>query len=247
MTWADLIRRSFRRLNVGMAGEEPRPLDQADAFVLLQAWVDSLATEKLTIPYILRTVWTITATKGTLAVPYTVGLGGDINVARPGDSKFISAIKYQDTSLTPIQERPLFVYNDDQWAAQNIKGLTGTLPSAAYYNPTFAAGFGSLYLTPIPSQANLQGLFYAKAALAKPIAVTDVIVLPTGYERFIRDNFALELAPEYRPGLPLDRGLVRSAASSRLNIENANTRPLEMTLDPAVTVGCGGYNIFTDE
>lgn len=247
MTWADLIRRSFRRLNVNIAGEEPPPQDQADAFVLLQAWMDSLATEKLTIPYILRTVWTITATKGTLAVPYTVGLGGDVNVARPGDSKFISAIKYQDTSLTPVEERPLAIYNDDQWAAQNIKGLTGTLPSAAYYNPTFAGAFGSLYLTPIPSLANLQGVMYAKAALARPIAVTDVIVLPTGYERFIRENFALELAPEFRPGLPLDRGLVRSAAASRLNIENANMRPLEMTLDPAVTIGGGGYNIYTDE
>jgi hypothetical protein len=247
MTWADVIKASLRRINVGMAGEEPAPQDQADAFLRLQAWVDSLATEKLTIPYILRTTWTITSTKGTLAVPYTVGLGGDLNVARPGDSKFISAIKYQDTSTTPVFERPLAVYDDDQWAAQAIKGLTGTLPSAAYYNPTYAAGFGSLYLTPIPSQANLQGVFYAKAAVAKPVAVTDVILLPTGYERFIRDNFAIELAPEFRPGLPVDRGLVRAAAASRLNIENANMRPLEMTLDPAVTIGGGGYNIFTDQ
>jgi hypothetical protein len=230
-----------------MAGEEPDPQAQADAFLRLQDWVDSLATEKLTIPYILRTTWVITATKGTLAVPYTVGVGGDINVARPGDSKFISAIKYQDTSLTPVQERPLAVYDDDQWEAQNIKGLTGTLPSAAYYNPTYAAGFGSLYLTPIPSQANLQGVLYAKAAIGTPVAVTDAIVLPKGYARFIRDNFAIELSPEFRPGLPVDRGLIRAAANSRLNIENANTRPLEMTLDPAVTIGSGGYNIFTDE
>lgn len=228
-----------------MAGEEPSAQDAGDAFLRLQDLMESWQTERLTIPYVLRTTWTITSVKGTLAAPYTVGVGGDINVIRPASHAHITGLAYQNTSLTPVAEIPLDLYTDDGWRDQALKNQTGALPVAAYYNPTYAAGFGSLYLTPIPSTANLQGVFYAQAPVAKPVLATDVIILPAGYFRFIRDNLALELAPEFRPGLRTDPLLIKAAADSKANIKNANFRTRDMSLDPAL-VGGGGYDIETD-
>lgn len=242
-TWADLITASLKRINVLQANESPSPEDQADAFLRLQDLMESWQTERLTQAYILRTTWTITSTKGTLASPYTVGTGGDINVLRP---VIIDHVNYQDTSVTPTLERPLSYLTDDAWAAIPQKNLTGALPVACYYNPTYASGLGSIYLWMIPTQANLQGVLYAPSATATPVNLTDTVLLPPGYKRFIRENLAVELATEFLQNVPVDPTLVHSAMESKAQIKVANMRPLDMSIDAALTLRNGIYDINAD-
>lgn len=242
-TWSDLITSSFQRINFIQANEAPTADDMADAFTLLQELVESWQTQRLAAPYILRTTWTITSTKGTLASPYTVGTGGDINRVKP---LYIDRVKYQDTSLSTTTEYDLTYLTDSAWASIPQKNLTSTLPVAAYYNPTYAtSGYGSLYLWMVPTQSNLQGVLYAPAATATPVNLSDTVTLPAGYKRFYRENLALELATTFLQNVPIDPQLRLSAAEAKADIKRANMRPLDMNIDPAL-VSTGHYDIQSD-
>lgn len=249
LTWSDLLLNVLKRINVLQPGEPFDPNDQADAFTQLQLWVDSLALDGLIIPYVLRTTWAITSTKGTLANPYLIGAGQDLNISKPaaGEIKFI---RFQDTTVTPTLEYPLTLLTDDAWALVPQKNLTSPLPTSAYYNPTFQDGvsnYGSLYLWPVPTRSNLQGVLYAKPPVPTPINLTDTIVLPQGYQFFIQENMAVELASTFRDNMPADPLLVRSAADAKMKVKRSNVHLLDLSVDPAVQPRRPGrYNINSD-
>ena len=246
MTVSELITAAFRRINVIEANEAPMAQDFADAFARFNDWIDSVCqNERLLIHKITRTTWTISSTEGTIANPYTVGSGGDINIARP---TFIDHVNFQDTSVSPTIEYPLTPLTDDAWAAIPQKNLTSTLPSAWYYNPTYAtsAGYGNLYLWMVPTQSNLQGVLYAPQQVTQFSALTDTILLPPGYLRMLRDNLAVELAPEWNQGIPIDPGIVRSAAESMAMVKRANMRVMDLSIDAAaLPTSRVWWNIYT--
>ncbi len=247
LTWSDLISNALKRINVLQAGEPLNAADQADGFIQLQMWVDALAIQRLTIPYILRTVFTITSTKGTLASPYTVGTSGDVNVTKPTSIEFV---RFQDTTVTPTLEYPLQNLTADAWALVPQKNLTSPLPTSYHYEPTYQFGttnYGSLYLWPVPTQASLQGLLYAPSQVATPVNVTDTIVLPNGYQWFIQENLAVMYASTFRENLPPDPMLVKSAESAMAWVKTNNVVMSDLSLDQAILPRHPGrYNIFSD-
>ena len=246
LTWSDLCQNALKRINVLQQGETMNASDAADAFQQLQMWVDYLATQRLTIPYVLRTTWTISATKGTLASPYTVGTGGDISVTKP---TFIERIRFQDTSVSPTLEYPLTILTDAAWEAIPQKNLTSPFPSCAYYNPTWQNGttnYGSLYLWMVPTSTTLQGIMYAPSQVPTPVNLTDTIVLPNGYQWFIQENLAVILASTFRENIPPDPMLVKSAKDAFDFIRSNNVQMVDLMLDQAVLSRRGGiYNINT--
>lgn len=245
VTVRNLIIAAFRRLNVFNEGEDPTGASMNDAFDRFNDWVDSVcANDRLLIHRMTRTVWTLTATKGTIANPYTVGSGGDIAVDRP---TIIDHVNYQNTAVSPTLELPLTPLTDDAWAAIPQKNLTSTLPTSWYYNPTFTTGYGSLYLWMVPSQSSLQGVLYAPHAVTRFGALNDSIALPPGYNRFLRDGLALELAPEWLGNLPIDPSLIQSYTEARDRLKTANFRMMDLSLDRAVLPQRGGYySIYSD-
>lgn len=235
ITVADLGAQVLRRLNVVQPGVTPTPEDLADFLLMLNDFIDSVCgLEKLLIYSITRTTWTIVSGTGT----YSVGPSGDVNIVRP---IYIDQIKYQDTSGTLTEERPLWPLTDAQYENLPFKTQTNPLPSMVYYNPTFPTA--SLKLLLVPTSTTLQGVLYANTAVTRFGALTDVIALPPGYNRFLRDNMAVECAPTWRDGLPLDPGIVRSAMESKANLKRANIRPLDMAVP---TFRGGFYDINAD-
>lgn len=247
LTWSDMITNALKRINVLQAGETPANADMQDAFVQLQEWIESLALDGLTIPYVLRTTWTLTSTKGTLASPYTVGTGGDIAITKPLTINFV---RFQDTSVSPTLEYPMQPLTDDAWALIPQKNLTAPLPTSYYYNPTFTFGtsnLGSLYLWPVPTQANLQGVLYAPAPVSVPVNTTDTIVLPAGYQWFIQENIAVKYATTFRENIPADQQLLESAQDAFRKIKRANVKMMDLSVDRAILPSSPGrYNIFSD-
>lgn len=242
----DLITQSMRRINYLGQGELPTADDLSDAFVSLKALMGQWRLERLTIPYVKRTVWNLTPGKGGPSLPYTVGLGGDVACARPPLPNAIS-IRYQDYGVSPTLERPLIPLTQDAW--QNIpqKDLTGPLPGHYYYLPTYASGLGLLYLWLVPTSPTLQGVIYAPAAVADFVTVDDVLALPDGYDHFIQENLAVHLAPELRENIPLDPEIKRSADEAKANIKRVNFQMVDLAVDPALTVRHGlRYSIFSD-
>lgn len=239
----DLITAALRRINVLQAGEPPTPDDFADGMLRFGDLIDALGIEPLTIYQVARTTWTLTSSKGYPGSPYTVGPSGDLNIARPMPNN-IHAWAYQDTSVTPTQEYALWNLTEQAYRAIPQKTLTSPLPNSAYYEPTYPTG--SLYLWQVPTKSQLQGVLYALTAIPVFGATSDLIALPPGYRRMLRDNLAVEFWPEYREGSPIDPELMRIAMESKALVKASNVRMTDLRLDPAVTRRGGWYDINSD-
>lgn len=233
----DVLTQALKRINVLQANETPDASMLNDAFERCNDWVDSIwGNDRLAIYTKGRTTWTLTAGKGLVGNPYTIGPGGDVAMTRP---QFIDHINFIDNSLTPAVERPLVLLTWDGWSYLPIKSSTGLYPMYAYYEPTYTSAQGSLYLWQSPTSANLQGVLYAPTQITSFASLDDSVALPPGYNRFLRDNLAIELAAEFRDGIPLDPTLQKSAAESKAQVKRTNIRLYDMSVDAALLVHGG--------
>jgi hypothetical protein len=234
MTTRDLINASLKRLGVLDAAETAAPQDMADGLSRLNDLIDGWATERLTIYTTTRTTWPLVSGTAT----YTIGPGGDCNIARP---VFVSDLNFIDTTQDPDLEMGLSSLTTDAWSRIPQKGLTSTYPTSYYYNPTYPLASVTFWM--IPTSSALQGVIYTPTAVTE-LGLNDTINLPPGYRRFLRDNLAVELAPEF--DLQPSQSLVMSAMESKANIKRANITPRDLYVDPALRPRQGRYNIFSD-
>lgn len=234
-TVSDLCQSALEDLGVLGAGETMDSGDLQTCFKSLNQLMDQWAAERLTIYTIAETTWAIVSGTGS----YTVGAGGDVNVARPVYPK---QVHFRDTAPTPDVEYQLVPYTDDDWARQSIKTLASVLPTNFYYNPTFP--LGTLELWPVPTSSTLTGVLYAPAATAQFAATSTSVSLPPGYERFIVKNLAQEVAAKF--GAVPSPGIIQAAMDSKRVIKAANERLSDMSFDAGALIRTGNmtYTAF---
>lgn len=238
ITVSKLFELSLKRINVIQGGGSLLSTDADDALFYANNYLDSLAIESITVPFILRTTFPIVSGQAS----YTVGTGGNVNTPRP---TFVDHVNYIDASLSPTIERELDELDNDAWAAVPIKTLTNPLPSFYHWEPTYVGGFGTLYFWLIPTSTLLTGVLYSGSPVAQFINLTDTLALPPGWQWFLQENLAVFFASIFRENLPPDPQLVESARLAKLAITRSNARPREMRLDPALTTGAPLSNIYT--
>lgn len=222
----DFTARALRALGVIDPTETPSAEDAETGFNALNDWMESLATQRLSIYQVARTVKALT--NGTAT--YTVGSGGDINIARP--------LWIQDAGLIidngaaqPI-EMPISVLSDDDWAAVTIKTLPGPYVRGVWYDYAFAAGLATLSVTPVPDASSTSLVLYTPTALTSFADQTTSYSFPPGYNRAIRANLALELAGEY--SATPSAALVRMAEDGLTLVKRANSRLTTLFPDPTL-------------
>jgi hypothetical protein len=225
-TVLDLVTASLQHLGVLQAGETPSSEDAAFALSRLNELLDQWATERLTIYQITRTTWTITSGDGS----YTVGAGGDVNVARP---IYLDHVNYiQDTTATTPLELQLQPLDPDAYSKIPQKTLTAVYPTCWYYNPTYP--LGTLELWPVPTSAVLQGVLYHPTAVTQFAAIATTVTLPPGYFRCLVTNLGVEMAPAF--GAPLNPVLIQAASDSKAAIKRANTRLMDLSVDAGALI-----------
>jgi len=243
MTVSELITASLQDLRVLQVGETVSSNDAAYALARLNDWINSLATEGLTVYSQARTTWTIST-----AASYTIGSGGVINCARPTGPMGVTNVGFQDTSVSPTIEYNLGpLLTEDAYAGIAQKALTSVYPQAMYYNPTFTSGLGLIYLWPIPTSTTLQGVIYTPVPVAEFAAISDTISLPPGYRRFLRTGLAKELASAF--DAPVTPDLQQAAMESKADIKRANLRLVDLSSGVAGLIFGGAgphYNIYSD-
>jgi hypothetical protein len=237
-TVADAITDALGELGVIGESDTPSAGDMAKGYSTLNSLTDAWGAERLTIPYIARTVATLTASTSS----FTVGTGGNINIVRPA---FITKISYQDTSQSPTLELPLYNLTDDEYATIPQKGLTSTIPTSAYYNPTYASGFGTLVPWPIPTSATLQWVIYSPVAVPNFSATSASIVLPPGYYEFIVSNLAYKLCSVYGVPAEVRQNLKEEARDSKMTIKAANYRPSDLAMPAGAVFGNSRHISYT--
>lgn len=241
---SDLLTAALKRINVVQAGQTADGNDLKDAFDFANLWLDSMANERLMIPFISRNAFTLTTTKGTPSNPYTVGTGGDISIAKP---VYLDRLNFYDTSVSPVNELPLDPLTDASYQGLVQKTLTGTYPIYWYYSPTYASGLGSLFVSPIPTSSTLIGVLYTPAAVQQFTSITQTLVLPPGYKFFMQENLAMFFASTFREGLPVDPELKESARATKRNIKAANVPMADLQMDPAALAQGRRSNIYTGQ
>jgi hypothetical protein len=231
-----VITPALKEVGVLAIGETATAEDANDCLTALNQLIDQWAAERLMVYTTTRTTWTITASDGS----YTVGSGGDINIAWP---RYVDGISYVDTSPDPDHETPLSRLTEDAYAAIAAKALTSTLPTDFYYNPTYP--LGALSLFPIPTSSTLTGVIYHPTAVTSFAALTTSVSLPPGYERMLRKNLATEVAPMF--GRQVDQLLMKQAQDSKEVVKRSNKRLMDMSFERGALIGGGGsYNIYRD-
>jgi len=238
VTARGLIKRALKRIGVVGAGQEPSPEDMADAFGHFNTMLDGFAIERLMIPCIVRTTWTIVSGTGT----YTVGDGGDVDIARPA---FVKDVRFIDTSQDPDLEMPLGMLTDQGYANVPQKAATGRYPIARYFNPTFTGtGFATITLVPVPTSSTLEGVLYVPTALTQVASLDTTLVLQPGYRGFLQESLAVFCGPEW--GVPVPQELRESARELKGNIKRTNIRLIEQATFEGYAFGRGGYDIHSD-
>lgn len=231
MTVRDIIKGSLRLIGALAAGETPTAEEQQDAISAMRGMLDSWSTDGFTVQYRVREELTLVSGTGS----YTIGTSGTFNTARPIE---IEQATIKDESASPAIEMPLDLITLAEFAQIQSKSSQG-IPEKLYR--TGNAPLDTLTLWPIPSAAYKLVLYSRK----KLLTITDAnttIDLPEGYERAIKFNLAVELAPEYGKSVPVEVGAV--AIESKANIMRLNGEPT--ILDPtAALIGGQFYNIFT--
>jgi hypothetical protein len=243
MTVSELITAALQDLRVLQVGETASANDAAYGLNRLNDWIDSLATEGLTVYSRARTTWTISG-----ATSYTIGTGAVINCARPTGPLAIDNVGFQDTSVSPTLEYNLGpVLTEDAYDGIAQKDLTSVYPQAAYYNPTYDSGFGLIRLWPLSTSSTLEGVIYTLVPVSEFTAITDTIALPPGYRRFLRTNLAKELASAFDSPLTMD--IQQAAAESKADVKRANERLMDLSSGVAGLIFGGSgphYNIYSD-
>jgi hypothetical protein len=231
-----IITRSLKLIGALAEGETPTAEAANDALATLNDLIAGWQAEQVPVH---------TLTRATLALvsgqaSYTIGDGGDFNRAWPYTVPRASFL----TASTPVTETPLQVLYEQEWQDLSTKTLTSTTPVAIYYNPTYP--LGRLHVYPVATDATATLVIYVHEPVATLATLDTVLSLPPGYQKMIRYNLALELAPEY--GRTPDPQIRLIAQQTLGAIKRTNFRPALLRVDAALLAGGGGgrYNIRTD-
>ena len=143
---------------------------------------------------------------------------------------------------TPDFELPIDVLSPAEWQGLLNKTLSGSLPTMLFYDPTFTAGLGAIYLWPQPSDTTNQLILYLDTALATFADLTTAYQLPPGYRDALAFSLAARLATPY--GRSVSPELTMKADKAVNLIKRGN-----VTLENAVNWmdSFAQYDIYSDQ
>lgn len=242
----NLITNSLLRIGVLQPGEEPEEAQAQFGLRVLNQMMRAWQTQVGTIPVIAREVFSLTANKGSVANPYTIGATGNLVTTRPTS---IAGAGLLLAGTAPRVEIPRAVLTDDAWQAIQVKDLSNALFTAIYYNPTFTTSeLGTINLWPVPDNALHSLILYRPQQLSTFANLSTSYQLPPGYEEAIELNLAMRCCvPFARLDLTVESGpasLPAMARSAFAVICRANVKMTDMPIDASFTHNRrGGYNI----
>ncbi len=240
MKGIDLISSSARLAGILASGENLVGNEPADCLVILQQMLDEWQTDDLkiytdqinTFPFVLGTQL------------YTLGSGGNFNMARPAH---IARMGCQILSNpTQPSEVPITLLDTDGWANVRVKNIAGSYPLFCYDDGAFP--LRNLNFWVIPGLASNCVIYSWQLLSTFPdLAVTDV-TFPPAYLQAIRYNLAVKLAPEFDVPLTPSFQLVAQTAETSLKaLKDLNLPSPILRCDPGLSgTGISMYDWRSD-
>lgn len=239
VTALTIITAALQDIGALAQGEVPDGTAGQDGLRRLNNMVDGWTNQTLTVPFVTRQVFALTANKGGPSNPYTMGTGGDFNVTRP--IALTGAGLLMPGSPVDI-EIPRAVITDDAYEANQVKDLSNSLFTTVYFNQTYP--LATVILWPVPDTNVNSLVLYWNQQVAQFATLSTQYSFPQGYPEALEYNLAVKLATPY--GRTLDPTIDREAIRTLAWIKRTNTKLSDLPTDPALTYDRrGGYNIVT--
>lgn len=232
ITATEIAEDAFAILNVFLPGEAMPPADGAFAMRMLNDWLSEHSQKAMMCPAISRNRFDITANKGSLTNPYTIGSGADLDVTKPANQNSITAANLILTASSPEVRVPLGIFTDQAYDANQVPTLTDTQPTGLYYSPFAASSsndYGLIYLWPVPDNATNDLEIFIQLSLLQFAAVGTTYYVPNGVPRMLKYNLADILQVPY--GKQMSEKAQRMAVSSLGTFKRANTKLSDLAND----------------
>lgn len=213
-TITEVIKGAFNLIGRLGPGRSPGPSEKARALTVLNELVDSWSGERLMVPQIIPKTWALVNGQQE----YEIGPGAaDFDWPRP--------VRIQAANIIYCDLRtPLRLLNPQEWSSVdewliNETGLTGILPRALWNDQDYP--ISNLTLWPIPATDNTTLELFVWEEMATYAAYTDIVNLPPAYERALRYNLAVAIAPEVGKGVPPNVAQIAAEAKATIARQNA--------------------------
>lgn len=182
-----------------------------------------------------------TAFACTGAISYTVGLGGNFNIARP--DRLEAAYIRQTNIASPNQiDYPLNILESrEDYSLISMKQLQASPSYCIFYDAAYP--LGNVFPYPVPSN-QFELHLITKSPLTTFSAVSGTVNFPPEYEEVLWTNLAVRLATIYQLQLSPDVVALAKAGRSTLRKANAQISRLQM---PTSLNRDGLYNVYSDQ
>lgn len=181
-----------------------------------------------------------TALTSTGAQSYTVGAGGDFNIARP-DKLEDAFLRMLNTGPNQVDYPLTVLAAREDYNRVRVKSLVA-FPTYVFYDPVYPTGV--LYPWPIPSATIYALHITTKQVLAAFANLSDSINLPEEYHGALLYNMALRLRVAYR--LPRDEKLEDLSRDALNVIRESNAQIARLQMPGALRRG-PGYDVYSDQ
>jgi len=235
-TALDIINLSLKEAGVIGVGQTPGAEDVNDALTLLNAMMAQWNRRRWIVYHLIDVTCL-----GTGNLSYTVGPGGDFNVARP--DRIQAAFFRQLINQPPANnvDYPLVpIWSREEYNQIALKSLA-SFPQVYFYDSGFP--LGEVFIWPVPNN-QYEIHLTLKDTLQTFSGLNDVVNLPPEYEEALHYNLAVRLRPLYQ--LPAEPQIIQLAKLALNTIKNANSQIPEMSM-PGDLIRGSNYNIYSDQ
>ncbi len=233
-TVLDLITNAMKEIGAIAIDEVPTDSDAQFCLGKLNGMIGLWQTESLMVYGRDVGVYTLLPNQAS----YSIGVGGDINTARP------NAIVDAYVRDTNNNDYKMWVTNNSEDYSDIVsKTVNSTIPTFLYYNT--GVPLGTIRLWPELSDSSYRLVLWTWTILSEFAAVTDTVTVPPGYIRALTSNLAITICAAF--GRDPAATLATEAVMSKGQLKKYNTTVLTMNFDRAVTGEGRIWNYLTGQ
>ena len=231
----DLVSFALRAAGVVGVGQTASGEDFGDVFSALNAMLGSWNTKRWLVWHLVDTAVTSTG-----AQSYTVGPGGDYNIARP--ARIEAAFVRQTYPAQPnLADWPMMILESrEDYNRVRQKSVNG-MPSALFYDADYP--IGAVYPVPVPTASLYSVHITTRQVLSQFTSSIQSLNLPDEYTEALWSNLAIRVGAIY-PGLKISDDTRRIAKASLAAIAGANTQIPTLTM-PVALQRRSRFNIYS--
>lgn len=230
----DIINLALKTANVLGVGQTASAEDTNDSFNLLNMMMAQWQRRRYMVYQLIDVAKIATGQQS-----YTIGPGGDFDIARPSKLEF-AYFRQQFGAPLPVDYPLEILRAREDYSRISLKTLNA-FPQFAFYdagNP-----LSNLYIWPVPNN-QYEIHIVVMQQIQQFLNLSDQIVLPPEYKAALMWNLTMELYPFY--GLPVNDVVKGKAEASMRIIEEANAQIPQLQMPAALRGSSGTYNIYGD-